>query len=390
MARSISIFHIAFLFGVVGYLATSSACQKRPALAPAADPLSTIEPPPMGGNTYNDELKTELAILDDVLNDRIDQSLLKRVKGALMTGDQQALAHDKQTYNSHLAKVFLTLPELVHQDHHLSENRKLWLTAKFYFLKRRFIEAAMHMTEVLKAEPDFVDARNWRARAIFFLGNPDLAIKELNTIIKKLGPQSPEGLDALYLVGAIIYESNDVDHERLTLGIDAWTRYLNLADANADLKKEILESLAELKHRKDGRKIETGPANLDPFKQNPSYSPEKNAILAAFLKDEMLLALELANIALTKVYDKDVATIKARILFKTGRIDEAAELFASIVMKDKNYAPGYHYQGMAFMLKGDPKSAVASWQKTVELDPSYAKSHGLTQRIAVAEKMVGG
>lgn len=364
------------------------SCQKKPALAPSADPLSAIEPPPMGASTYNDEFKKELEILDDLLAGRCEPTMLKKVKDGLMTGDTHAIDKDKTSYESHLAKVFLTLPELVHPREELTPNRKLWLTAKFYFLKRRFVEAAMKMTEVLKADPNFVEARNWRARAIFFLGNPDLAINELNSIVKKAPAKSAEALDALYLVGAIVYESNDTDSKRLATGISAWTRYLEIAEPNSAIQKEITDSLAELRQRKDGPK--TQPANpADPFLPSNSYAAEKNAVLVAFAKDELNLALSLADEFLNKAYDNAIATIRARILFKTGRLDEAAKQFASIVTTDKNYAPGYHYQGMAFMLKGEPKNAIASWSKAVEVDASYANAHGLPQRIAVAQKMVG-
>jgi tetratricopeptide (TPR) repeat protein len=341
----------------------------------------------MGGSTYNDELTKELGILDDVLDNKIDVKMLTKVQQALMTGKADGLSKDRTSYESHLAKVLLTLPELVHPREDISPGRKLWLQGKFLFLKRRFIEAAMKMTEVLKKEPTFVEARNWRARAIFFLGNPDLAIAELNSIIKASSENSAETLDALYLIGAIIYESNDSVAHRLATGISAWERYLDRAQPSAEMKQEILVSLAELKQRREGK---AKPAtSIDPFMPNDGYAPEKNAILVAFAKDELELALNLANAFLGKSYDNAIATLKARILFKTGRSDEAAALFLAVVTKDKAYAPGFHYQGMAFMLKGEPKNAIASWRKALEIDPAYANSHGLSQRIAVAEKMVG-
>lgn len=379
--------HIMKLGLLSFYAVLSAGCQKKPALAPAADPLSAIAPPPMGATTYNDELKRELALLEDLLNQRIDDKLVKVTKDALMTGDMQAVLKEPGSDDAHLTKLFLAMPELVHQTTVLTENQKLWFKAKLYFLKRRFVEAAMHMSEVLKVEPDFLQARNWRARAIFFLGNPDLAVNELTAIIRKSGEKSPEGLDALYLIGAVSYESNDLDPMRLTTGINAWQKYLDLSDPDEQLKKEIKVSLAELQVRLKGEKLEPKLA-FDPFLPREQYGAEKNAILRSFAKDELLMALELSDQALKKAYDADIATIKARILFKTGRLDEASELFTFIVTKDQKYAPGFHYRGMAFMLKGQVKDAVLSWQRTLEVDPAYARSHGLEQRIAVAEKMV--
>jgi tetratricopeptide (TPR) repeat protein len=386
MALRLSMFRVLSNFGMILCFVGTTSCQRKPALAPSADPFSAIEAPPMGGDTYNDELKRELSILERVLDNTIEPAQLARVKTALMTGNQEAIPKDKSD-ESYLAKVFLTLPELVHPRERLSDNRKLWLTAKFLFLKRRFVEAAMKMTTVLKSEPDFVEARNWRARAIFFLGNPDLAIRELETIMKRFPAKSSESLDALYLIGAIIYESNDNEKHRIATGIRAWERYLEVAEPSPDMKSEILQSLAELKVRHEG-KAKPAPS-IDPFIPSEGNTAEKNAILVAFAKEELGLALELADKFLKKSYDNAIAVVKARILFKNGRLDDAAELFLAIVTKDKTYAPGYHYQGMAFMLKGEPEHAIASWQKTVALDPSYAHAHGLVQRIAVAQKMVG-
>ncbi len=364
-----------------------SDCQKKPALAPSADPFSAIEPPPMGATTYNDELKKQLLILDELLDQKIDSQMLSKVTAALMSGNVDKLSKDATSYESHLTKVLLTLPELVHPRENLSANQKLWLEAKFLFLKRRFIEAATKMTEVLQHEPNLAEVRNWRARAIFFLGNPDLAIAELNTIIKAFPAASAEALDALYLIGAIVFESNDTAAHRLATGIGAWEQYLERASPDPTMKKEILDSLVELRQRKEST---ARPAtDLDPFSPSETFTAEKNAVLIAFAKEELDLALNLADALLKKKYDRAIATLKARIFFKTGRTEEAANLFLAIVTKDASYAPGYHYQGMAFMMRGEPQHAIASWRKTVAIDPIYARTHNLSQRIATAEKMIG-
>lgn len=362
------------------------ACQKKPALAPAADSLSAMEPPPMGATTYNDELKRELEILEGLLNNRLDQKSVVLVKNALMKGSIKDINSNPHSFESYLIKVLLTLPEIIHKAE-FDETEKLWLTAKFYFLKRRFIEAATQMTAILKEQPNFIEARNLRARAIFFLGNPDLALSELNLIITQAGEKSEHGLDALYLTGAIVYESNDLDHKRLDIGIKAWSRYLAIADAPPELKQELKDGLVELNHRRAAPKMDL-VANIDPFTPQQKYTADKNHLLKSFANEELLLALQLSEQYLKKAYDEDIATIKARILFKTGRIDEAKKLLTAIVDKNPSYAPGFHYQGMVFMLQGQPQDAVAMWKKTLEINRDYGKLHNLDQRIAVAEKMI--
>ncbi len=360
------------------------SCQRKPGLGPAADSMSSIAPPPMGATTYNDELKKELALLDDLVNNRIDQKQISAVTKALMAGDKELLSPKYE--HAALVKLFLTLPELVHPKEKPTDNRKLWLRAKLLFLKRRFVEASLAMSEVLKNEPNFIEARNWRARAIFFLGNPDLAINELKLIIKQSSPQSEASLDAHYLIGAIVYESNDRDKTRISTGIDAWKKYLNHKESTPELQKEISESLSELQRRLEG-KPESVPV-LDPFTPQERNGLAKNAILQAFAEEKLLLAEELATKALQKGYDPDIAIIKARTFFKSGRLDEAVELFNQIVEKSPKYAPAFHYRGMAFMMKGQVKEALLSWKKTIALDGVYGKSHNLEQRISVAEKMV--
>lgn len=344
----------------------------------------------MGATTYNDELKIELVILDDLLNQKLPAPLIQHVKHALMTGAMPASdADDKER---RLTKIYLTLPELVHNDEPLAAHKKIFYEAKFYFLRRRFVEAAKLFTAVLQYDPLWVEARNYRARAIFFLGNPDKAIRELKLIINQYGESSPSGVDALYLIGAIVFESNDRDHARLANGIDAWTRYAKLAQAPAELKKEVDDGLAELVARQKGEPDKTMREAIlfDPFSPNPSYSKEKNAILTAFAKEEMLLSLKLAEDYLknNKETDPDIATVKARILFKTGRLDEASEDFVKLITNHKTYAPGFHYQGMTFMLKGEPERAIEAWQHVVKINHNYARAHNLEQRIATAKRMV--
>jgi tetratricopeptide (TPR) repeat protein len=377
---------LSIIFVFIGVFVLS--CQKKPDLAPASDPLSAIEPPPMGATTYNDELKRELALLDDVVNQRIPEKNLTPLIHALTRGDTKALPTDKNSDQAYLVKLFLALPELIRAQPNMSTNRKLWLKAKLYFINRRFVEAATHMTAVLKVEPDFFEARNWRARAIFFLGNPDLAIRELHHIVTISGESSAQGLDALYLIGAITYESNDIEHHRLQIGINAWSKYLKLAEAPGGMTQEITDGLKELNARLKGEKIADNNTVIDPFAPNGAYSAEKNALLKAFSKEELLLALELSDQALKKQFDPDIATIKARILFKTGRHDEARNLYTDITNNNPRYAPGFHYRGMAFMMQGQPKNAIESWQKVIDIDPAYGQAHGLLQRIGVAQKMV--
>jgi len=364
-----------------------AGCQKKPALAPAADPLSILAAPPMGATTYNDELKKELGLLDKLLDQSLDPKVLSSVKEVLMEGKTKNRWAENSN-EAYLVKVFLALPELMHPKEALDAADKLWLRSKFLFLRRRFIEAATTMSEVLRLNPAMTKARNWRARAIFFLGNPDLAISELQKIVESEEERSEARLDALYLIGAIVYESNDHEPKRIKRGIDAWNSYLGLSDTDPQIKSAIDKSLIELAQRLKGEDKNIVSLTPDLFMPNATYSPQKNAILQAFKDENFELAAKLCQQALNQGYDKDLAVIKARIFIKSGRMDEAANLFDQIIGKDKNYAPGFHYRGMTFIMKGQVKEAIASWREVLKLDASYARSHNLEQRIQVAENML--
>lgn len=382
---------ISVMLRWLGLTTMMCSCQKRPSLSPAADDLSAIAAPPMGAKVYNDELKRELNLLDDLLNGRVDKMLLSEVKGTLMRGHIDDVMSDRSGLRAELMKLLLAMPELIRRGDSPDDIDKLWFKAKLYFMRRRFIEASMLMSQILKDRPELMEARNLRARAIFFLGNPDLAIDELNRIVENTPSASVQGLDALYLIGAMCYESNDFDERRLKVGIDAWDRYLKAAKPDELLRREIADGLAELRARSRGEKPGHGAITDhqgDPFSPSESYSQEKNAIMSAFLRNELLLTIELCEQALIAGYDADIATIKARTLFKMGRIDEASDLFKNITERSPRYAPGFHYSGMGFMLKGQPQEAIAAWRRAMELDAVYGDANNLGQRIRVAEGMI--
>src|SRR5262245_21643059 len=132
------------LFGPIFF-----SCQKKPDLASASDPISAMGPPPMGATTFNDELKRQIDLLDNLLNERIPQKTLEILKDTLVNGDKKALSFKKASDEAYLIKIFMLLPELIHKQGHFLEHQKNWYKAKLYFLHRRFIEAATLLTKVL-------------------------------------------------------------------------------------------------------------------------------------------------------------------------------------------------------------------------------------------------
>lgn len=362
-----------------------ASCQRRPALAPSVDPMSDVEPPPMGASTYNDELKSDLLVLKNLLDSKLDESVSAKVKEALINGEHQAMLKN-QKLEGQLARLYLVLPELIGlKNKSFKEGEKLWILGKYLFLKRRFVQAAMLLSEVLALEPENIEARNWRARAIFFLGNPDKAILELEHIIKTNPKNALAVTDAQYLIGAIVYESNEKEDRFLNKGIEAWQSYLDNFKGAQAAKEDFALSFAELKNRALEK---TKAPVVDPFSPRLEFTPEKNAILEAFAQEKLLLCEELAKKFLEKNNDVDVSIIQARLWFKTGRLEEALASFNELAEKNPQYAPIFHYRGMVLMMRGQAKEAVESWEQVLKWDLDYGKTHNLEQRIQVAKKML--
>lgn len=275
------------------------SCQKPPNASLAIDPLSSIGEAPLGSKTSNDDLKKELKLLDDLLE---------------------------------------------REGENLSLIDKKWLKAKLLFQRRRLIESAMLISEVLEERPGFNEARNLRARALFFLGNPFMALKELEIILQS-SPKEEEKLDGLYLTGAFIFELEEESEELIKKGISAWNAYLAHKNLEEKLKKEVEEGLK-------------------------------------VLKEKILLA---KNKPSTKAF---ALLEKARSLVREQKFHEALVIFSKLIKNNPTFVEAYHYQGMAFMMKGDIEKAKESWQKTIKLDPNYAQKFNLSQRIDVADGLM--
>lgn len=366
----------------------SHGCQKRPMSGPASDNMSPLLEPPMGAQVTNDELKEELRLLDLVLGKKIEETMFVKAKQRAMTASKDLMdttaGHNDEI---RLAKLFIVVPELLYA-REFSANQQKWLKAKFLFLQRRFVEASILLSEVVNDEPTFFPAKNFLARSLFFLGNPDLAFMHLQNIVQNASKKE-EKMDALYLQGAMVSEMGEVSPETLRLGIKAWESYLTMADEEHVVTKEVKKSLLTLRERLNPLKtVMQAAATTDIFEPNERYKSEVNSVLTAFKKEELLLAERLADHVLSKGFDKLVMLVKARIFIKTTRMEEAEALFKELTKKEPNYAPAWHYQGMVFMLKGDAKSAIASWQTTLKLDKAYGDRNKLSERIAVAQGML--
>lgn len=351
-----------------------AGCQKPAKLSVAIDNFSELSIAPMGADTYNDELKLQLKLLDLYFEEKLPIKLQENTKKALMAQSEISNIEEKA-----LSQIYLTLPELLMPE----KIDKDWLKAKFLFFKRRFIESSILLSEILKNQPNFYQARNFKARCLFFLGNPHLAIKELEFIVNDKKVDQENFLDALYLVGAMIHELSDNDLLLLKKAYDSWQKYLNKGE-NIEIKKEIVKSLADIK----ARIALIEKPFIDIFEPQKNYSALKNKALQAFKDNDLKISSDIIDKILQKNYDKTLILLKARILFKNSLISSSEKLFSELAKKYPSFVELWHYKGMFYMLQGQIAKAIESWERVLKLNYNYGFHYDLKQKIAKAKQML--
>jgi tetratricopeptide (TPR) repeat protein len=175
------------------------ACQKKPSIAISAEPTAMLAARPMGSDVTNLQLKKDLAQLEQKLDPKADP------------------AEKNMRYG------------------------------QFYFERRRFIEAATHLSKTLDQNSLYPGARNLLARCFFFLGNPDRSIEELEFVLKSNSTDA-EKVDALFVLGASVRDNPSSSLSALKKGVGAWETYSKLAP-NSEYALEVKRGIAELKGR---------------------------------------------------------------------------------------------------------------------------------------------
>ncbi|MBL4818134.1 MAG: tetratricopeptide repeat protein [Deltaproteobacteria bacterium] len=209
-----------------------------------------------------------------------------------------------------------------------------YIQAEQLFEKHKFVESAHMLSKLLDEDPKLPRARNLLARSFFFLGNPDRSIQELQLTLTNAPIGSHDHLDALFLLGAVTLEAPDLSEDTRTKGQKAWELYLKVAQ-ESELQNQVKAGLAEMK---------------------ALQKPDK--------------AVELA-----------------RSYVQKQNASKALSIFRRTLKKHPSHVPAWHYQGMAFIMSGEPKQAVESWKEVLKRDPAYAKKFKLDQRIKIAENL---
>ena len=345
----------------------------------------------MGSATSNALLKEKVALLEQMLNgtielDKIQSAVAlaneidKKDMATLSADDQKALL---------VRDLFQRIPAGISADKPLTDpQQKAMIVAQLYFDERRFIEAGHQLSQLLDASPQYPGARNLLARCFFFLGNQDRTVKELSFVLEQKGTNETEMLDALFLLGAAVLESQTPSKANLEKGIAAWDTYAKKAPKSPQIPT-VNKGLAIMR-----KALET-PEGVN-VGSRLAQLPE-NATAAEKLKAQSLDLFEAASPqeaqkklqeALQKLgSDAEIETALGRTLVRLNQVEQAQKVFAQTTTTYPQHMPAFHYQGMAFLLGGAPEKAVGSWKYILEKDPAYAAKFQLDKRVQVAERM---
>jgi len=352
-------------------------CQPPPPVGRAADPT----PPPPTANTESAELLRKVDQLEKELKDRPKNFAVKMALGRL------------------------------------------------YYENERFVDAARMFRLALDEKPDENEARKLLANSLFFLGNPDTAIK----LHEEALAANPNDSDAMFFLGAILVESRPMDVESLKRAQGYWKRFILQAPTHPR-RKELEEQIAVLDRAIKGeislgrgepqragnqqqvpeggeqgamggsKSFEGGPppaggggagpqfkkgTRVPALAVNATPTEKKRAEALDALDEGRFLDARNAAEAVLQASpdDLEVATARARSLVQLGEAENAIRAFGEVIKKRPNYAPAWHYLGMAHMMNNDAKRAAQTWKDLMEMDPAYAQQFRIPQRLQVAERM---
>lgn len=416
------------LAAVVASTLCITGCLEQPGVGRAAAPSQANAPGPvMGSFTSNEELSKKVAILEALLDGKMDAAAAAR---KIDEQFRDLPVEEQEKRIGSLKEALAEAGEATKGRPMVQGPKRDMVIARLYFSERRFIEAATLLSRILDQDPRFPTARNLLARCFYFLGNPDRTIAELEFILNdpKQSRDVGERLDALFLIGAAVVEQPGTGRENLEKGLWAWESYLKEAPESPQ-REQVEQGLEEIRAglRGEGRLAEApvmqrqaavhggqnvmgGEASFEqPAPSGPMGAqgdrppPERVKNLPADATPYMravaagLDALDMGNIAaaeqeLRKANEltpgqAEVLVGLGRVFVQTGRIDEALRTFGEAIKLHPSYMPAWHYNGMAHMMSGDGRQAAESWEHIMKTDPAYAQQFSLDKRAEVARRM---
>jgi protein O-GlcNAc transferase len=232
-----------------------------------------------------------------------------------------------------------------------------------YYQKGDFKEAESRYKNILKKQPQQVDALHFLGIIYYQLGNYDLAID----YIKRELQANPKDADAYNNLGLALQGKRKLDE-----AVDCFQKALQLDPALSNTYYNLGNVLKE-----KGEPDEAVACFQKALKLDPNFAYAYNN-LGVIFKEKGLLdkavpcfqkAIQLNPNLTSTYYNLGLG------LQKKGRLDEAISCFQKALQLNPNYADACNSLGVSLQEKGQFDEAITCYQKALQLNPNLADAY---------------
>ncbi len=383
----------------------------------------------MGGST-NYEFKIKEAIFDALLNGKaqdpqIKQDILRQIQAS-------GAPSDETTYDQLVARFAQGSERLMRGELiPVGEDRDM-AKAQFFVQERRYIEAAKLFSSVLDMNPSRKHARTGLATCLYYLGNVDRSLQEIQIRIDELKNDFAglvDGLkidlfNALVLSGQAALGYPEVSSVQLEKSLENLKLYIEL-NPDSPMKAKVEETRDALLARKDSGSMDqnssimardakgvagggvmggaragnlpmsgasSGATMVSKLAKDATPTERQIAELAdALSARDLARAKEIrSRMNIAEASKVKLGVLDGRIAVQEGRAAEGLRIFGEVLKSNPQEGSAWLYLGMAHMMTGDPAQAAQSWAKVREFDPQLFAEKRLGMRMRAAQQMAGG
>ncbi|MBC8504893.1 MAG: tetratricopeptide repeat protein [Anaerolineales bacterium] len=262
-------------------------------------------------------------------------------------------------------------------------------------------------SRAIELEPNYLAAQSNLGLTYLYLENTEAALEAYNRAIE-INPESPAGYlgRGYYFYLLSEYEPAIIDYTKaIELSEDDSNGYLLRGDANLmfgdyeaclvdystaiDLgggSANVFASRAwansELGNFESAIADYESAIELDP---EFHYAYNGAAYLIAYTDGDLEIAMSYVNQALEIVPDDmDTMDTQAYILYKTGKLDEALEIFSELILN--GYTAGHYGRGLVYEAQGEVDKAISDYTVFLDEYPEYEPlSSDAIKRLAELE-----